>query len=136
MNITAKDTSCQQQHIQLAALRYYFDQRTLEAHLTSLLEAAHLERARGTLAGSPIFAVLTHQAASQVTCHCIRWELDPQQIEAELPSLAELRKLAMPYASTCMGLHRSRWILIALATLAISVALTKGVVWSLPLFSQ
>jgi hypothetical protein len=123
MHITAEEKSCQRQHIQLAALRYYLDRRTLEAHLSSLVEAAHVEQARGMLAGAPIFAVLTRQAAGQVSDHCDRWELDVRRVETKLPPMAELRQLTIPAASTCIYHHGSRWIVIALAVLAISAAL-------------
>jgi hypothetical protein len=126
MNITEEEPSCHQQHIQSAALRYYFDRRTLEAHLTSLLAAAHLEQARGMAVGAPIFAALTRQAIGQVSSHCERWGLDSERVETELLSMAELRSLTMPAVPAYMRRHGSRWIVIALAATAISVALAKG----------
>jgi hypothetical protein len=76
-------------------------------------------------AGAPIYTVLIRQAAEQVRDHCIRWQLDPQRLEAELPSLVELRRLtvrAVPADTT----HGGGWLLtIGLAVLAISVALTN-----------
>jgi hypothetical protein len=125
MNIKAEEPSRQLQHIQHAALHYYFDRRTLEAHLTSLLDAAHLEQARGMLPGAPIFAVLTRQAIGQVSSHCKRWELDSQRVETELPTMAELRSLTVPTVSAYICQNGSRWIVIALAAIAISAALAK-----------
>ena len=76
-------------------------------------------------AGAPIYTVLNRQAAEQVRDHCIRWQLDPQQIEAELTSLVELRRLTVQVASAGTG-HGGSWLLtIGLAVLAISVALTN-----------
>jgi hypothetical protein len=76
-------------------------------------------------AGAPIYAVLNRQAAEQVRDHCLRWQLDPQRLEAELPSLVELRRLTVP-AVPADTTHRGGWLLtIGLAVLAISVALTN-----------
>lgn len=76
-------------------------------------------------AGAPIYTVLNRQAAEQVRDHCIRWQLDPQRIEAELTSLVELRRLTVQVASAGTG-HGGSWLLtIGLAVLAISVALTS-----------
>jgi hypothetical protein len=124
MNTTAENLTAQNMHIRVDAVRYYLDHRTLEAHLTSLLDAAHLEQARGVLAGAPVFAVLSRQAAEQVRNHCKRWQLEPQRVEAEMPSIVELRRLTVRAVSTGTG-HRGSWLLtIGLAVLAISVALT------------
>jgi hypothetical protein len=124
-NTTAENPTAQNIHIRGDAVRYYLDRLTLEAHLTSLLGAAHLERARGVRAGAPIYTVLNRQAAEQVRDHCMRWQLDPQQIGAELTSLVELRRLTVQVASAGTG-HGGSWLLtIGLAVLAISVALTN-----------
>ncbi len=77
------------------------------------------------LAGAPIYAVLSRQAAEQVRNHCRNWQLDPQQLEAELPALTELRRLTMRAGSTSTG-RGGNWLLtIGLAVLAISLALTS-----------
>jgi hypothetical protein len=55
----------------------------------------------------------------------MRWQLDPQQIGAELTSFVELRRLTVQVASAGTG-HGGSWLLtIGLAVLAISVALTS-----------
>ena len=43
-NTTAEILTTQNKHIQADAVRYYLDRRTLEAHLISLIDAAHLEQ--------------------------------------------------------------------------------------------
>ena len=124
-NPTAEILTAPEKYIQADAVRYYLDRRTLEAHLISLIDAAHLEQGRGVLAGAPVFAVLSRQAAEQVRNHCNHWQLDLRQVEGEIPSIAELRHLtarAVPARTT----HGGGWLLtIGLAVLAISVALTS-----------
>jgi len=124
-NTTAEILTTQNKNIQADAVRYYLDRRTLEAHLISLLDAAHLEQARGVLAGAPVFAVLSRQASEQVRIHCNHWQLDPRRVEAEIPSIAELRRLTVRAVPEGRA-HGGGWLLtIGLAVLAISVALTS-----------
>ena len=112
-------------HIRGDAVRYHLDRLTLEAHLTSLLDAAHVEQTRGVLGGAPVYAVLNRQATEQIRNHCNCWQLDPRRVEAEIASIKELRRLTLraePAATT----HGGGWLLtIGLAVLAISVALTS-----------
>lgn len=125
MNASAECLTAQKRQGRIDAVRYYLDRRTLEAHLTSLLDAAHLEQARGVLAGAPVYAVLSRQAGEQVRDHCRRWQLDALQVEAELPAITELRRLSMR-AVSARTTHGGSWLLtIGLAVLAISVALTS-----------
>ena len=124
-NTTAEILTTQNKHIQADAVRYYLDRRTLEAHLISLIDAAHLEQGRGVLAGAPVFTVLSRQASEQVRIHCNHWQLDPRRVEAEIPSIGELRRLTVRAVSVGTG-HGGGWLLtIGLAVLAISVALTS-----------
>jgi hypothetical protein len=124
-NTTAEILTTQNKHIQADAVRYYLDRRTLEAHLISLIDAAHREQGRGVLAGAPVFAVLSRQASEQVRIHCNHWQLDPRRVEAEIPSIAELRRLTVQAVPAGTG-HGGSWLLtIGLAVLAISVALTS-----------
>jgi hypothetical protein len=124
-NTTAEILTTQNKNIQADAVRYYLDRRTLEAHLISLLDAAHLEQGRGVLAGAPVFTVLFRQATGQVRAYCRRWQLDPQRVEAEIPSIAELRRLSVRAVSAGTGHGGSWWLTIGLVVLAISVALTS-----------
>ncbi len=124
-NTTAEILTAQNKNIQADAVRYYLDRRTLEAHLISLLDAAHGEQTRGVLAGALIYTVLNRQAAEQVRDHCRRWQLDPQRVKAELTSLVELRRLTVQVASAGTGRGGSWLLTIGLAVLAISVALTS-----------
>lgn len=98
MSTTAEHLTDQKKHIRVAAVRYYLDRRTLEAHLTSLLDAAHLEQARGLRAGAPVFAVLNRQAAEQVSDHCCRRELDKQRVEAALCEIGMNSRPSTPRA--------------------------------------
>jgi hypothetical protein len=124
-NTTAENLNVQKKRIQIDSVRYYLDRRTLEAHLISLIDAAHLEQGRGVLAGAPVFTVLSRQASEQVRIHCNHWQLDPRRVEAEIPSIAELRRLTAR-ATPAGTAHGGGWLLtIGLAVLAISVTLTS-----------
>jgi hypothetical protein len=112
-------------HLRNDAVRYYLDRRTLEAHLTSLLDAARIERARGVQPGAPVFAVFSRQAADKVRDHCRQWQLDARDVEAEIPAVATLRRLALQSAPGSAGHGGTRWLTIGLVLLAISVALTS-----------
>ena len=109
-NTTAEILTAQNKHIQADAVRYYLDRRTLEAHLISLLDAAHLEQARGVLAGAPVFAVLSRQAAEQVR--------DPLQTLAARSTAGRGGdtvncRTSPPHSASSFSGHRSRRELVA-----------------------
>jgi len=124
-NTTAENLNAQNIHLRGDAVRYYLDRLTLDAHLTSLLDAAYLEQSRGVLAGAAVYAVLNRQATEQIRNHCSCWQLDPRRVEAEIPSIGKLRRLTVR-AVPAGTVHGGGWLLtIGLAVLAISVALTS-----------
>ncbi|MFZ1006083.1 MAG: hypothetical protein WAN65_04555 [Candidatus Sulfotelmatobacter sp.] len=88
-----------------------------------MLDTARLERSRGVPPGAPLYSLLHRQATEQLRNYCSCWRLDPSLVEAEIPSLGELRRFtvrAMPAATV----RRGGWLLtLGLAALAISVAL-------------
>ncbi len=122
---TNTTTAAQATHIRSDGVRNYLDRLTLDAHLTTLLDTAHLERARGVPAGAPVYSLLHAQATEQVRNYCACWRLEPSLVEAEIPSLGQLRRLtvrAVPVANV----RRGGWLLtLGLAALAISVALSS-----------
>jgi hypothetical protein len=124
-NTTTEDLAAQATHVRSDGVRNYLDRLTLDAHLTTLLDTAHLERARGVPAGAPVYSLLHRQATEQVRNYCACWRLEPSLVEAEIPSLGQLRRLtvrAVPAASV----RRGGWLLtLGLAALAISVALSS-----------
>jgi hypothetical protein len=90
-----------------------------------LLDAAHVERARGVPAGAPVYSLLHRQAAEQVRNYCACWRLEPSLVEAEIPAVGELRRLTVR-AVQAANVRRRSWLLtLGLAALAISVALSS-----------
>ena len=125
MNTTTEDPVAQATHVRSDGVRNYLDRLTLDAHLTTLLDTARLERARGVPAGAPVYSLLHRQATEQVRSFCARWQLDPSLVEAKIPSLGELRSFTVRAAPAATG-RRGGWLLtLGLAALAISVALSS-----------
>jgi hypothetical protein len=124
-NTVAEDLNAQTTLVRRDGVRNYLDLLTLDAHLTTLLDTARLERAHGVPAGAPVYSLLHRQATEQVRNYCSCWRLDPSLVEAEIPSLGELHRFtvrAMPVATV----RRGGWLLtLGLAALAISVALSS-----------
>ena len=105
---------------QLQAVQHYFARRDLEANLAALLDAAHGHEAHSVPAGSPQYLVLHQQSERLIAGYCQRWQVTPDQLNAELPALGRLRQLAQP------SLRQARTInvtLIVIASLAIAFAL-------------
>ena len=93
--------------------------------MTTLLDTARLERSRGVPAGAPVYSLLHRQSTEQLRKYCACWRLDPSLVEAEIPSVGELRRLtvrAMPAATVRRG---GLLLTLGLAALAISVALSS-----------
>ena len=73
----------------------------------------------------PFYSLLHRQATEQLRKYCACWRLDPSLVEAEIPSVGELRRFtvrAVPVGTV----RRGGWLLtLGLAALAISVALSS-----------
>ncbi len=80
--------------VQLQAVKHYFARRDLEAHLATLLDAARGHESHSVPAGSPQYLVLHQQAERLNNAYCQRWQVTPDQLNAELPALGRLRQLA------------------------------------------
>jgi hypothetical protein len=107
---------------QLHAVQHYFDRWHLEANLASLLEAARGHEAHGVPAGSPQYLVLYQQSERLITDYCQRWQIAPDQLNAELPALGRLRQLAEP------PLRQTRTVNATLAVIAsLVIAFALGV---------
>jgi hypothetical protein len=107
---------------QLQAVQHYFARRDLEAHLATLLDAARGHEAHNVPAGSPQYLILHQQSERLTTGYCQRWQVPPDQLNAELPALGRLRQLAQP------SLRKTPMIHIALAFLAcIAAAFALGI---------
>jgi hypothetical protein len=105
---------------QLHAVQHYFARRDLEANLATLLDAARGHETHSVPAGSPQYLVLHQQSERLIAGYCQRWQVTPDQLNAELPALGRLRQLAQP------SLRQARTInvtLIVIASLAIAFAL-------------
>jgi hypothetical protein len=124
-NTTAEDLNAQTTLVRSDGVRHYLDRLTLDAHLTTLLDTGRLERARGVPAGAPVYSLLHRQATEQLRNYCSCWRLDPSLVEAEIPSVGELRRFTV--RAVPVGTVRRRgWLLtLGLAALAISVALNS-----------
>jgi hypothetical protein len=93
--------------------------------LTTLLDTAHRERSRGVPAGAPVYSLLHRQAKEQLRNYCACWRLDPSLLEAEIPSIGELRRFTA-HSVPATNVRRGGWLLtLGLAALAISVALSS-----------
>jgi hypothetical protein len=124
-NTTTEDLAAQATHVRSDGVRNYLDRLTLGAHLTTLLDTARLERARGVPAGAPVYSLLRRQATEQVRNYCACWRLEPSLVEAEIPAIGELRRLTVR-AVPAANVRRGGWLLtLGLAALAISVALSS-----------
>jgi hypothetical protein len=76
-------------------------------------------------AGAPVYSLLHRQATEQVRNYCACWRLDPPLVEADIPAIGELRRLAVR-AVPAANVRRGGWLLtLGLAALAISVALSS-----------
>ncbi|MGO8717739.1 MAG: hypothetical protein ACLQMO_00805 [Acidobacteriaceae bacterium] len=120
MNLTPCESALVRLHsaskTQLQAVQHYFARRDLEANLATLLDAARGHEAHSVPAGSPQYLVLHNQSERLVTGYCARWQVTPDQLNAELPALGRLRQLAQP------PLRKTPMINIALAFLACMAA--------------
>jgi hypothetical protein len=81
---------------QLRSVQHYFDRRHLEASLASLIDAASGHEAQGLAPGAPLYQVLYRQSELLVGEYCERWRVNAEQLNAELPVLTRLRRLAQP----------------------------------------
>ncbi len=103
---------------QLRTVQHYFDRRYLEASLASLLQAASGHEGRGLAPGSALYLVLHRESQLLTTAYCQRWQVSPEQLQAELPALAKLAQLAQPRSPRATI---SKVVLIILASIATSV---------------
>ena len=99
---------------QLHAVQHYFARRDLEANLATLLDAARGHESQSVPAGAPQYLVLNQQSERLINAYCERWQVTPDQLNAELPALGRLRQLAQP------PLRKTPMIHVALAFLLAS----------------
>jgi hypothetical protein len=105
---------------QLQVVQHYFARRDLEAHLAALLDASRGHEAHGVPPGSPQYLVLYQQSERLIDGYCERWQVTPDQLNAELPALGRLRQLAEPPLRKAPTVSAT---LILLAGMAIAFAL-------------
>jgi hypothetical protein len=76
-------------------------------------------------AGAPLYSLLHRQATEQLREYCACWQLDPSLVEAEIPSIGEIRRFTVR-AARVGTVRPGGWLLtLGLAALAISVALSS-----------
>ena len=105
---------------QLQTVKHYFDRRQLEARLAPLIDAASGHEAQGHPPGGPFYLVLYRQSELFVSEYCERWQISPEQVNAELPVLGRLRRLAQPEPRKA-GVTKA--VLAVLAILGLSFAI-------------
>ena len=105
---------------QLQTVQHYFARRDLEANLATLLDAARGHETHSVPAGAPQYLVLNQQSERLINAYCQRWQVTPDQLNAELPALGRLRQLAQPPLCQARTINVT---LIVIASLAIAFAL-------------
>jgi hypothetical protein len=107
---------------QYNVVQHFFARRDLEANLATLLDAARGHESHSVPAGSPQYLVLHQQAERLNNAYCQRWQVTPEQLNAELPALGRLRQLAQP------SLRKTPIVNIALAFLvSMAAAFALGI---------
>jgi hypothetical protein len=99
----------------LRAVQHYFDRRHLEAGIATLIEAARGHEKQGVPSGSPVYLVLNRHAESLVGAYAERWQIGLDQLDAELPVLNRLRRLAQPSTQQTFKVRAALVVLTASA---------------------
>jgi hypothetical protein len=76
------------------------DQDSLERALARIIETANGHQAKGVLKGSLVYFALRDRADARIDAFCQKWNVDRSIIEAEAPSLNDLRMLCTPEKKT------------------------------------
>jgi hypothetical protein len=76
------------------------DQESLEAALAKIIETANGHQSKGVPRGSPVYFALRDKANERINAFCTKWTVDRFIIEAEAPSLNDLRVLCIPDKET------------------------------------
>ena len=72
------------------------DQDVLERSLARIIETANGHQAKGMPKGALVYFALRDKADAKIEAFCQRWNVDRSVIEAEAPSLKDLRELCIP----------------------------------------
>jgi hypothetical protein len=98
-------------------LQHFFDRRQLEAGLASLVDAATGHETQGLQPGAPLYLVLKRESELLVNAYCERWQISIERLNAEIPALGKLRKLA---SLPPRKLHAGTSVLILAATMILA----------------
>ena len=109
--------------VRLHAVQHRFARRHLEAAIATLMEAAIGHEKQGLPPGSPVYVFLNRQSESIVIAFSKRWQISLDQLNAELPVLSRLRRMAEP-APQQIPIVRAA--IIVLATMASAFSLGIG----------
>ena len=112
---------CTFNRTQLVYIRRHLGRRQLEANLASLIDAARGHEAQKLASGAPAYLILQRQSESLVRAYCERWQVSPDQLNAELPALHKLHQLA--HRSPQQQLHVVHAVLIVCAVILVSFIL-------------
>jgi hypothetical protein len=76
------------------------DQDVLERSLARIIETANGHQAKGMPKGSMVYFALRDKADAKIAAFCQKWNVDRSIVEAEAPSLKDLRVLCIPDKET------------------------------------
>ena len=91
-------------------IRFFFEKRTFESRLESVLKAAAGHEANSLPVGHYQYQVLADEGESLCTAFAERWSLDADLLRARIPGLAKLEDLSTQRATlnysrlVCLGI--------------------------------
>jgi hypothetical protein len=80
------------------------DQDALERALANIIETANGHRTKGVPRGSLVYSALRDRADARIDAYCKKWNVDRSTIEAEAPSLKDLRDLCIADKETPLAI--------------------------------
>ena len=118
---------CSMGQTKLRSAQQHLERRRLESRLASLVEAARGHQAQNVPAGAEVYRLLEAALLSILSEHCERWEVQPDQLQAELPAIGMLRQLAKPQHKPPRSLTVVLYLIGSLAA-AFALGLVAGLV--------
>ena len=108
---------------QLRAAQQHLERRRLESRLASLVEAARGHQSQSVPAGAQVYRLLNTNLQTTLSEYCQKWQVNPDQLRAELPAIGTLEQLEQAQPS------RGREITVLLSLVcSFAVAFLVGLV--------
>jgi len=104
----------------LLSIQRNIARRRLEANLASLIDAARGHEAQKLPLGAKVYLILHDRSQALTKAYCERWQISPEQLNAELPALHKLRQLAN---NTAQHSRMAIIVLIVCASMLVSFIL-------------